>query len=416
MKKILLGGVFAVFAFALSVNFAFAAITPVTPSTNDINIGNGWSNFDVLSVGIGTADIQFQNPRGFVACFEYRTDGNLGQSTGNNYNPGVTDGLYPFICVGGKPVPDTTPKTKTITADEYIEIRMVFGGETDERFDWTRVEVLEAPFVRSAVITSPSDGEEVSGTVSFDATLTDEDGDDSVQWAVRKGTCAAATGTVLGNVDGFSSSFTWDHKDFHASADTSSWIPGGYCFVFNPSESTGDAAIRETREFSIADTKAPLVTIESPEDGDVVSGIVHIFGTIVEDVAMGNYNLAIYPGDADFMDFSKRLEQDNVNPATIFDNEDIYQWDTTGYDDGEYLIRLAARDEAGNRDLSGDPELGGDDSQHVIKVTVNNTPDNKDDCKKDGWSEWLNPVFKNQGDCVSWLQANENATGNRKDN
>ena len=59
------------------------------------------------------------------------------KTSDTNYNPAVTDGLYPFICVN-----DSTD-TMTLTADEYVEIRMVFGAESDERFDWTRVEVLQ---------------------------------------------------------------------------------------------------------------------------------------------------------------------------------------------------------------------------------------------------------------------------------
>lgn len=121
------------------------------------------------------------------------------------------------------------------------------------------------------------------------------------------------------------------------------------------------------------DTTAPLVTIESPEDGDIVSGSVDIYGTIVEDIELSHYNIAIYPGDADFMNFTQRLEQSTVYLSDDFNNECIYQWDTTNYEDEWYLIRLAARDKAGNRDLSQDPYAGGVDSQHVISVFVENT-------------------------------------------
>jgi len=121
------------------------------------------------------------------------------------------------------------------------------------------------------------------------------------------------------------------------------------------------------------DITAPVVTINSPADGDFVSGTVDIFGTIVEDYELSHYNIAIYPGDADFNDFSKRLEQETVYQSSGFGNELIYSWDTTTHLNGEYLIRLAARDKAGNRDLSGSPYLGGDDSQHVIKVIVEHT-------------------------------------------
>lgn len=48
------------------------------------------------------------------------------------------------------------------------------------------------------------------------------------------------TGTVFGNVDGFNDPFTWDGEIFNAVADTPTWTPGSYCFVFNPTESQGD--------------------------------------------------------------------------------------------------------------------------------------------------------------------------------
>lgn len=39
------------------------------------------------------------------------------------------------------------------------------------------------------------------------------------------------------------------------------------------------------------------------------------------------------------------------------------------------------------------------------------TPSDKDQCKKDGWREFNSPVFKNQGDCVSWSEHNINGHG-----
>ena len=53
-----------------------------------------------------------------------------------NYNPLVLDGLYPFTCVNSE------TKTVTLPAKSYVEVRMVFGAEADERFDWTRFDVL----------------------------------------------------------------------------------------------------------------------------------------------------------------------------------------------------------------------------------------------------------------------------------
>ena len=58
---------------------------------------------------------------------------------------------------------------------------------------------------------------------------------------------------MFGNVDSHSDSFTWDGAVFNASTDTTLWTPGSYCFIFNPTESAGDSAIRLTREFEIGE-------------------------------------------------------------------------------------------------------------------------------------------------------------------
>jgi hypothetical protein len=130
----------AVFAslFLISGGNASALVNSVTPSTNEINITNGWANVVQISKGVGTTDLQFISTRSFYSCFEYRTDGDTSQSTANNFNTLVTDGLYPYTCR----INNST--VKTITANEYVEVRMVFGAEADERFDWTRFDVDKA--------------------------------------------------------------------------------------------------------------------------------------------------------------------------------------------------------------------------------------------------------------------------------
>ena len=80
--------------------------------------------------------MQFISTRTFASCFEYRSDGDTSQASGDpNYNTDILDGLYPFFCEN-----DST-RTQTISAIAYVEVRMVFGAETDERFDWTRFDV-----------------------------------------------------------------------------------------------------------------------------------------------------------------------------------------------------------------------------------------------------------------------------------
>lgn len=114
-------------------------VDAVTPSTNEENKVKGWAHVDVsYDVNIGEVKLTFVQPRNFYACFEYRTDGNTSQMIDTeNYNTDITDGLYPYVCL-----PTIGTETITLSADEYVEVRMVFGGETDERFDWTKFDVL----------------------------------------------------------------------------------------------------------------------------------------------------------------------------------------------------------------------------------------------------------------------------------
>jgi hypothetical protein len=127
-------------ALALStMGVAFGAVNEVTPSTNDQNRTNGWAHFNVVDdTRVGEVDIELVSTRGFPSCFEYRSDGEdpIGP---DNYNTDIEDGLWPFECV------NNNTKELTLSALEYVEIRMVFGAEGDERFDWTRVELTPVP-------------------------------------------------------------------------------------------------------------------------------------------------------------------------------------------------------------------------------------------------------------------------------
>lgn len=108
------------------------------PSTNDQNRINGWAHVDQTAVGVGSITLQFISTRTFYSCFEYRTDGDTSQKIAeNNYNTAVTDGLYPYTCRYN----DTS--SLTLSAAEFVEVRMVFGAEDDERFDWTRFDVQQ---------------------------------------------------------------------------------------------------------------------------------------------------------------------------------------------------------------------------------------------------------------------------------
>lgn len=57
--------------------------------------------------------------------------------------------------------------------------------------------------------------------------------------------------------------------------------------------------------------------------------------------------------------------------------------------------------------------LAVDNSEKFNIVPVAGPPTAKDECKNDGWMTFNNPFFKNQGDCVSYVQSSEKAIGNK---
>jgi hypothetical protein len=170
MKRFLAAMVAALMMVVLVSSAAVAAVNAVTPSTNDINRTNGWAHVDADLTVAGEATLTFVSTRAFVSCFEYRTDGDTSQvlaaNGGVNYNPLVLDGLYPFRCV------NNSSDTVTVPANGYVEVRMVFGAETDERFDWTSFDVLPVPkctatgFIRDGInLTAAQIGGTVTGTL-----------------------------------------------------------------------------------------------------------------------------------------------------------------------------------------------------------------------------------------------------------
>jgi len=122
-----------------TVGVAFGVVNAVTPSTNDDNRMEGWAHFNVDDTRVGEVDIVLISTRNLTSCFEYRSDGEDTTDPRDNFNTDIEDGLWPFVCVLN------STRTLTLNALEYVEIRMVFGGERDERFDWTRVDVEPVP-------------------------------------------------------------------------------------------------------------------------------------------------------------------------------------------------------------------------------------------------------------------------------
>ncbi len=122
------------------VETSMAFTDAVFPSTNADNRAKGWA-YVAATAGSGTVTLTFHQTRAFYSCFEYRYDGNVPdqRTSPTNFNSNVTDGLWPYKCL------NVAGSTATVTLGptvQYVEVRLAFGAETDERFGWTRFDAL----------------------------------------------------------------------------------------------------------------------------------------------------------------------------------------------------------------------------------------------------------------------------------
>ena len=82
------------------------------------------------------------------------------------------------------------------------------------------------------------------------------------------------------------------------------------------------------------------------------------------------------------------------------------------YVNGNYVLshQTITSDRYGKSGVFNGNSGGYIDNFVLTEVT---TTENKDKCKGDGWMSYENPLFKNQGDCVSYVQRSANTNGNK---
>ena len=196
---------------------------------------------------------------------------------------------------------------------------------------------------RSAEITSPQEGAVVSGNIRLSASLFDDDTNDRVSWAVRKGTCAAGTGTVLGNVDGRNDSYEWFDNKFSAIADTDLWEDGEYCFVFNPSEGAGEDDIRLTRRFEVVNDIPATPQILGFLNPNLACGSITNAGIVTVDWSDSSDANGIagyhYQIDYPLSDGTGRGVYDNFFTSSQYRGS---------LNEGVHYIKVRAKDSAGN--------------------------------------------------------------------
>jgi hypothetical protein len=171
----------------------------------------------------------------------------------------------------------------------------------------------------------------------------------------------------------FESSTPWETSVYGASERAGAFMKGDGLYGFavravdlagNASEWTADTLLDETTCQITYDTIPPEVALTSPTEG-FVSGTVSVSGTVT-DVNPHHYHLVVKDGSGATIAGPGTVGYTNNFSGTFFD------WDTTSVADGEYEIRLSARDAADNKDNSV--------SRVIRMVTVDNTaPTTTDD-------------------------------------
>lgn len=402
MKKIIFSSIGLLLLVGI-VSIAQADVNAITPSTNEINQANGWAHVNQLSQGIHTTDLEFVSTRNFYSCFEYRTDGDASQATTTpNPNSDITDGTYPYVCV------NNSTSTATITADEYVEVRMVFGAERDERFDWTRFDVAQP-------LTTPEILGFINPTLSCGAITNIHS--TMVDWTDASG--------GVGGVEGYDYTINAPLMDGTGQYDWSVFTPisqygislneGMHTIKVRAKDGMGNVSEWSNACSITADWTAPVVVITNPLDNATISDTVEIRGSVT-DTNPDHYFLTITDVNG-----NQVAGPGVVHQEQSFIDQSLMLWDTTQVADGEYIIKLEARDAANNKDSESVSRFtvmvnntSSDDDSDDDSQNGNTTPESKDQCKKGGWTAFSDPSFKNQGDCVSWLMRSSKAKGNKK--
>jgi|SRR3989344_202754 len=143
-------------------------------------------------------------------------------------------------------------------------------------------------------------------------------------------------------------------------------------------------------------------------------------------VSAGDKNVFVYLGP--LPSFTGCTPNTWVSSGNLVTDPDL-RWDTgqvggTFYDSYANATTLTAGKSVLRISLVVDSAWVFGDSEQTVLVdnaVINSesydftllTPSNKDECKNGGWMSFNYPFFKNQGDCVSYVQSNVHAVANK---
>ena len=198
---------------------------------------------------------------------------------------------------------------RRLLSQEEIQTDMNIGNEPD----------TEDPLVN---ITNPAPGN-VSGIVNITATATDNVGVAGVQFQLD--------GANLGAEDNSNPySFSWN---------TATVSNGNHTLtaIARDAEGNTSSSSISVNVNNLVDEESPAVTITSPTNGSVVSGLVQISASATDDIGVTGVQF--------LLDGSNLGSEDLSAPFNT-------SWSTTSLANGNYTLTARARDEAGNITVS----------------------------------------------------------------
>lgn len=302
----------------------------------------------------------------------------------NNWEVNITeilpDGLYEMVVT----IVDDADNTKEVT--QFLRIDTVapravykqFDGDKEVTGTVPRVnDVAQLSFTAEYTDVGPTAGLYQDSFVIFEA---QDDGSFHFGQNGKKAFCSWRSSPNLVDITGTpgNDEDAWSFADARSFSDCTATLPDGEYYmthqVYDTATRTDIPSINQFRDVLglhfIVDTTAPVVEITQPSNQTYLAGNVTLEGNIVED-RLNNYNLSLnsdLEGTCDTestWDFSQRIWQVNGNSNVV-----SHDLDTTTIPNGHYILRLAARDVAGNRDPMENAGTG--DSVDYKCITIDN--------------------------------------------
>ncbi len=181
--------------------------------------------------------------------------------------------------------------------------------------------------------------------------------------------------------------------------------------TYNPSVGNGGSATRSgylqfNVDFNGSDTWQRRLVFLPTDNGTVVQDTWQEWDALNSGNAMWRYSGPTWPGSV----------IPGTTPRTWADILATYSGVRVRVTDSWLGIRVGEPYADGYTENIDAVKFGVSGDTTTFDFETPLSPTDKNQCKNSGWMDFNNPAFKNQGDCVSYLQSSPNAQGNKKVN